>query len=80
MLRKYENFYLMTSGWAPSRVPQVIWDFANTTRGADKLMWASDFPLLAIARTATEARDVPLKPGNKQRYLRDNSIQVHKLS
>jgi predicted TIM-barrel fold metal-dependent hydrolase len=80
MLRKYENFYLMTSGWAPSRIPQAIWDFANTTRGADKLMWASDFPLLPIARTATEARDVPLKPGNKQRYLRDNSIQVHRLS
>jgi predicted TIM-barrel fold metal-dependent hydrolase len=79
LLRKYEHFYLMTSGWAPSRVPQAIWDFANTTRGADKIMWASDYPVLSISRTATEALDVPLKPDNKRRYLCDNAIAVHKL-
>jgi hypothetical protein len=80
LLRKYEHFYLMTSGWAPSRIPQAIWDFANTTRGADKVMWASDYPLLPIARTATEARAIPLKPDNKQRYLHDNAIHTHKLT
>jgi predicted TIM-barrel fold metal-dependent hydrolase len=79
LLRKYEHFHLMTSGWAPSRIPQAIWDFANTTRGADKIMWASDYPLLPIARTATEGRAVPLKPDNKQRYLHDNAIHIHKL-
>jgi predicted TIM-barrel fold metal-dependent hydrolase len=77
MLRKYENFYLMTSGWAPSRIPPAIWDFANSTRGADKVMWASDYPLLPIGRTATEAGDVPLKPDNKRRYLHDNALAVH---
>jgi predicted TIM-barrel fold metal-dependent hydrolase len=77
LLRKYENFYLMTSGWAPSRIPPAIWDFANSTRGADKVMWASDYPLLPIGRTATEAGDVPLKPDNKRRYLHDNALAVH---
>ena len=80
LLRKYEHFYLMTSGWAPRRVPEAIWDFANTTRGADKVMWASDYPLLSIARTTDEARQVPLKPEAKQRYLRDNALAVHRLA
>jgi predicted TIM-barrel fold metal-dependent hydrolase len=79
LLRKYEHFYLMTSGWVPSRVPSAIWDFADTTRGAEKIMWASDYPLLPIGRTATEGRAVPLKPDNKQRYLHNNAIQVHNL-
>jgi predicted TIM-barrel fold metal-dependent hydrolase len=80
LLRKYEHFYLMTSGWVPSRVPTAIWDFANTTRGADKIMWASDYPLLPIGRTATEGRAVPLKPANKQRYLHDNAVHIYKMS
>jgi predicted TIM-barrel fold metal-dependent hydrolase len=42
-------------------------------------MWASDYPHLPIGRTATEGRDVPLKADNKQRYLRDNAIHIHKL-
>jgi predicted TIM-barrel fold metal-dependent hydrolase len=80
LLRKYENFYLMTSGWVPSRVPHAIWEFASTTRGADKVMWASDYPLLSISRTATEGRAVPLKDDYRRRYLRDNAIRVHHLA
>jgi predicted TIM-barrel fold metal-dependent hydrolase len=80
LLRKYEHFYLMTSGWTPSRVPQAIWDFANTTRGSEKIMWASDYPLLPISRTAQEGWAVPLKDDYRRRYLRDNAIDVHKLS
>ncbi len=33
LLRKYPNFYLMTSGWAPKRVPHEIWEFASTRQG-----------------------------------------------
>lgn len=80
LLGKYEHFYLMTSGWAPSRIPPAIWDFANTSRGANKIMWASDYPLLPIGRTSTEGRAVPLKPANKRRYLHDNAVDTHRLS
>lgn len=79
LLRKYENFYLMTSGWAPSRVPQVVWDYANSTRGAHKVIWASDYPLLPIDRAAKEGRDAPLKPDSLRGYLRDNAIRTHRL-
>jgi predicted TIM-barrel fold metal-dependent hydrolase len=43
-------------------------------------MWASDYPLLSISRTATEGRAVPLKDDYRRRYLRDNAIRVHHLA
>ncbi|HKD69698.1 MAG TPA: amidohydrolase family protein [Candidatus Binataceae bacterium] len=78
LLQKYPNFYLLTSGWVPKRVPQELWQFANT-RGANKLMWASDYPLLPMERTAMEGWEVPLKEEVKRRYLRENAIETFKL-
>ena len=63
----------------PKRVPQELWQFANS-RGANKLMWASDYPLLPMERTAREGWEVPLKEEVKRRYLRDNAIEVFKLN
>jgi predicted TIM-barrel fold metal-dependent hydrolase len=79
LLQKYPNFYLLTSGWVPKRIPPELWQFANS-RGANKLMWASDYPLLPMDRCAREGREVPLKEEVKRRYLRDNAIEVFKLN
>jgi uncharacterized protein len=79
LLQKYPNFYLLTSGWAPKRVPQELWQFANS-RGANKLMWASDYPLLPMDRCSNEGWEVPLKEEVKRRYLRDNALEVFKLN
>ncbi len=79
LAQKYPNFYLLTSGWVPKRVPQEFWQFANS-RGANKLMWASDYPLLPMERTAREGWEVPLKEEVKRRYLRENAIEVFKLN
>jgi uncharacterized protein len=78
LLQKYPNFYLLTSGWAPKRVPQELWQFANS-RGANKLMWASDYPLLPMKRCSEEGWEVPLKDEVKRRYLRENAIEAFKL-
>ncbi len=43
-------------------------------------MWASDYPLLPMDRTAREGWEVPLKEEVKRRYLRDNAIEVFKLN
>lgn len=79
LLRKYPNFYLMTSGWAPKRVPHEIWEFANTRQGMRKILWASDYPLLTMQRCAREGWELPLSDEAKQRYLRENSIEVFKF-
>lgn len=79
LLQKYPNFYLMTSAWSPKYVPQELWDFANTRRGINKLMWATDYPLMSVQRCVTEGWEVPLKDEAKRRYLRENALEVFKL-
>jgi uncharacterized protein len=79
LLQKYPNFYLATSAWSPKYVPQEIWDFANTSRGIKKVMWATDYPLLSVERCVREGWEVPLKDDAKRRYLRDNALEVFKF-
>ena len=79
LLQKYPNFYLATSAWAPKHVPRELWDFANTRRGINKLMWATDYPLLTVERCVREGWEVPLKDEAKRRYLRDNALEVFKF-
>ena len=78
LLQKFPNFYMITSGFAPKHVPQELWQFANS-RGAHKVLWSSDYPILPMQRCATEGHAVPLKEEVKRRYLRDNAIEVFKL-
>ncbi len=79
LLQKFPNFYMITSGFAPKHVPQEFWQFANS-RGAHKILWSSDYPILPMQRCSTEGRAVPLKDEVKRRYLRDNAIEVFKMN
>jgi uncharacterized protein len=79
LLQKFPNFYLATSAWSPKYVPRELWDFANTRRGINKLMWATDYPLLTVERCVREGWEVPLKDDAKRRYLRDNALEVFKF-
>ena len=80
LLQKHANFYLITSGFAPKHVPQEIWNFVNT-RGARKVMWSSDYPILPMQRCAKEGWEVALRDeATRRRYLRDNALEVFKLA
>jgi uncharacterized protein len=79
LLRKHPNFSLMTSGWAPKHVPQEIMHHLNT-RGSRQVMWASDYPLLSIQRAVDEAEALEYRSDEiKQRYTRDNCLELFKL-
>ena len=78
LLQKHRNFYLITSGWAPKHVPPELWQLANK-RGPDKLMWASDHPLLSLERCAREGWEVPLADAAKRGYLRDNALKIFRF-
>lgn len=79
LLQKYPNFYLVISAWAPKYVPQEIWDFANTRRGINKIMWATDYPAMSVERCVREGWEVPLKDEARRRYLRDNALEVFRF-
>ncbi len=64
--------------WSPRHVPSEIRDIVDR-RGPDKVIWASDYPLLPVDRAANEGRALPLGDEAKRRYLRDNALEVCRL-
>jgi uncharacterized protein len=53
LMTKYDNLYLMTSAWAPKHYPDSLVHFINT-RGRDKVMFASRWPVIGYDRVTTE--------------------------
>jgi predicted TIM-barrel fold metal-dependent hydrolase len=79
LMVKWPNVHYMTSAIAPKHIPGAIIDYANT-RGADRVMFASDYPLLTHERCMNEVRALPFRDierftkfvaGNAQRVLFD---------
>lgn len=60
LMVKWPNLYYMTSAFAPKHIPAQIIQYANT-RGADKVMFGSDYPLLTHARCAAELVNLPFR-------------------
>jgi predicted TIM-barrel fold metal-dependent hydrolase len=75
LLLKYPNLYLMTSAYAPKYLPAELIHFMNT-RGAHKVLFASDHPVLSFERCLREAAELPLRDGVLSRYLRENALQL----
>ncbi|WP_213575702.1 amidohydrolase family protein [Rhodococcus sp. USK13] len=78
MLIKHPNVFAMTAGWAPKYVPEEILTFAQR-RNPEKLMWASDYPILPIERTITEGRALSLTGRAREGYLGGNARRVFGL-
>lgn len=75
LMVRHANLYLMTSAYAPRYLPPSLIRFMNT-RGQDKVMFASDFPFLAMQRCAEEARQLDLSADALRKYLRDNAMST----
>ncbi|MBU8830749.1 amidohydrolase family protein [Mycolicibacterium goodii] len=74
MLIKYKNLRLMTSAWSPKRLPDSLLHYMRT-RGADKIIFASDFPVLRMNRVVPEARALDLPPDVLDNYLYNNAAE-----
>ena len=60
LMVKWDNLYYMTSAFAPKHIPKPIIHYVNT-RGAKKVMFASDYPLLTFERCIDEASRLDLR-------------------
>lgn len=79
LMLKWENLFYMTSAFAPKHVPAEIVAYMNT-RGADKIMWASDYPLLPFDRCMAEISKMPLRSEEiRIKFYRDNARRVFGL-
>jgi predicted TIM-barrel fold metal-dependent hydrolase len=72
LMIKYTNLRLMTSAWSPKRLPESLLHFMRT-RGSDRVIFASDSPVLSITRTVTEAAALDLPPEVLDNYLYGNA-------
>lgn len=59
LMLKYRNLRLMTSAWSPKRLPESLLHYLRT-RGKDRILFASDYPVLSLERTLGEAKALDL--------------------
>jgi uncharacterized protein len=75
LMLKYKNLSLMTSAYAPKYFPPELIQYMNT-RGQDKIIFASDHPVLSMERCVKEAAALDLREGVLDKFLYQNA---HKL-
>jgi len=79
LLIKYPNLHMMTSAYAPKYLPAELIQFMNT-RGQNKVMFASDHPVLSFERCLSEAAELPFREGVLEKYLRGNALALFRWS
>ncbi|WP_433520429.1 amidohydrolase family protein [Nocardia pseudovaccinii] len=72
LLMKYENLRLMTSAWSPKRLPESLVHFMRT-RGKQKVIFGSDWPVLRMSRVVPEALALDLPEDVLDNYLYNNA-------
>jgi len=75
LMLKYPNLHLMTSAYSPKYLPPEVVHFMNT-RGQDKILYASDHPVLSMKRCIAEADQLDLRDGVLDKYLRGNAERL----
>lgn len=72
LMMRYRNLRLMTSAWSPKRLPESLLHYMST-RGRDRILFASDHPVLPIGRCVGEALALDLADDVRQAWLYDNA-------
>ena len=75
LMIKYKNLYMMTSAYLPKYFPPDFVHFMNT-RGSDKVLYASDHPVLDMRRVIEDAQQLDLREGVLEKYLDHNAEQL----
>jgi predicted TIM-barrel fold metal-dependent hydrolase len=72
LMLKYRNLRLMTSAWSPKRLPASLLHYMST-RGKDRILFASDYPVLSFERCLGEVANLDLDDDVRQGWLYDNA-------
>jgi predicted TIM-barrel fold metal-dependent hydrolase len=75
---KHPNVYLGSDAHSPKYWKPEFTHYLKT-RGKDKVIWGTDWPILQFQRTLDEVEDLRLTADVKRRFLRDNVIRVYNL-
>ena len=75
---KHPNVYVETSARTPKHWPKSFRQFAGGW-GQDKVLWATDYPLLTFERTLNELRELGLSETAYRKIVRENAIRAFGL-
>jgi predicted TIM-barrel fold metal-dependent hydrolase len=78
MAWKHENVYICTDAHSPKYWPSDLVKYINSY-GQDKVIFATDFPVLRFQRTVDEVNGLGLKPEVRRKFMRDNVLKLYKL-
>lgn len=77
---RHPNFYICTSAWSPKAYPKALVEFLkgswHGTKGCDKVIFASDFPILDMQRTVRDVRQLDLTDSQHRRFVYENARQM----
>ena len=76
LMMKFPNLHLMTSAYLPTYIDEAVVRFMGSSRGHDRVIFASDYPMLDPARCLGEARKLPLSDEVLAGYLGGNLSRV----
>lgn len=79
MLQRWPNLYYATTAFTPRRYPKQIVDYANTKRGADKVIFAGYWPMLSYERIFDELSKLSLTELMIPKFLGGNAVRVFGL-
>lgn len=72
---KHPNVFIGTSAYAPKYWSPELVKFINS-RGQDKVMWGTDYPLIDHKESLEQIRALGLKPQAEAKLTRDNAARV----
>ena len=77
---RHPNFYICTSAWSPKVYPRELLAFLkggwHGTRGCDKVVFASDYPLLDMQRVVRDLRQLDLTEAQLRRFAYENACEL----
>jgi predicted TIM-barrel fold metal-dependent hydrolase len=75
LMIKYANLHLMTSAYLPKYFPPELVHYMNT-RGSEKILYASDHPVLSMQRCIESAQTLDLREGVLDKFLYENAERL----
>jgi len=70
--------YIDLSGWSPKYFPPILVQYANTLL-KDKILFGSDYPVIAPERWLADFDKLPIKPEVRPLILKENAARLLKL-
>jgi predicted TIM-barrel fold metal-dependent hydrolase len=75
LMIKYHNLYMMTSAYAPKYFPPELLHYMKT-RGREKIMFASDHPVLTIERCLKETHELGFDEALLENFLFNTADKI----